>query len=238
MAICFPMIHGHLRCTQGRPYSQQSPLCSSFTGSQSPVCWIRQQSSKICIGHCALNLPDLHLGSHLSCPHVYTMPILPSFLLLLQCHLGGNTPRYPFLCELCHKQSSAVWPWTSLLTLLGLSFLISVMRGLVIDGLKSPLTLTTSSSMSHPSGILLDVHISLDTENSSMIMSWQLLFHFSHLSNFCWMPTCARHCAWSYDLCLPEAHHLVKKSTIIWLHQLEPRRKHGVSGRYLGDNNK
>lgn len=59
MAICFPMIHGHLHCTQGRPYSQLFPLCSSFTGSQSPVCWIRQQSSKICIGHCAFEISGL-----------------------------------------------------------------------------------------------------------------------------------------------------------------------------------
>lgn len=56
MAICFPMTHGHPRCTQGRSYSQQSPLCSSFTGSQSPVCWIRQQSSKIRVGHYAFEL--------------------------------------------------------------------------------------------------------------------------------------------------------------------------------------
>lgn len=62
MAICCPMIHGHRRCTQGRPYSQPSPLCSSFTESQSPVCWIRQQSSKICIGHCTFELSRLSFG--------------------------------------------------------------------------------------------------------------------------------------------------------------------------------
>lgn len=100
MAICFPLTHGRPRCTQGRPYSQQSPPCSSFTGSQSPVCWIRQQSSKICVGHRALELSRLIFGFLIvTAPCIYHPH--PTFLShSCSIVLGGNTLRCPFLCEL------------------------------------------------------------------------------------------------------------------------------------------
>ena len=36
-----------------------------------------------------LNFPELHLGSHLSWPHLYTLPILPSHLPLLSVSWEG-----------------------------------------------------------------------------------------------------------------------------------------------------
>lgn len=144
MAICFPMIHGHLRCTQGRPYSQQSPLCSSFTGSQSPVYWIRQRSSKTCVGHCAFELSGLTFGfmfvmafcTHHSHPAFLSFtPAVPSWEGIPQSALscvswgfaGMEVPALPLTCCVASE--------TSCLTLLGLGFLVSMLKGWVIEGL-------------------------------------------------------------------------------------------------------
>lgn len=199
MAICFPMIHGHLRCTQGRPYSQLSPLCSSFTGSQSPVCWIRQQSSKICIGHCAFEISGLTfrftfvMASRIHHAH-------PTFLTFtLQCHPRRQHPTVPFPTwagdVLCHKR--AVWPSTSHLTLWGLGFLISAARGLAIDYLRFPLELVVL-------WVIPLAFPEIDTWcREHLRQSWQ---HFFHLSNVCWVPVL------DPTIPAPEAYHLVKNS--------------------------
>lgn len=151
------MTPGHRRCTQGRPYSPLSPLCSSFTGSQSPGCWIRQQSSKIRTGHCAFETSGLTFRFTfvmVSCVH-HAHPTFLTFAL--QCHPGDNTPQCPFLRELgcALPQTCCV---TSHLTLWSRGFLISTMRGLAVDYLISPDS-GTGGSMSHPSSIPRDRHL-------------------------------------------------------------------------------
>lgn len=91
MATCFPMSHGHLRCILGRSCSRQSRLCSSFTGSQSPVCWTRQQSSKICLGHFAFGFfwTQFHLSRSY---HAY-----PTALNSCTAILGDNIKECPFM---------------------------------------------------------------------------------------------------------------------------------------------
>lgn len=112
-----------------------------------------------------LKFLDLRLGSHLSWPHVCTMPAHPTFLTFtLQCHPGRQHPKVPFPRwagdGLCHKR--AVWPWTSHLTLWGLGFLISTARGLAIDYLEFPDS-RAGGSTSHPSSIPRDRHFTQRT---------------------------------------------------------------------------
>lgn len=185
MAICFPMIHGHLRCTQGRPYSQQSPLCSSFTGSQSPVCWIRQQSSKICIGHCAFELSRLMFG------FTFVMALYINYVHLTFLCAVSSQERIPQGALSCVNWGCALWQ-TCCVTLnaLGPQFPYQHSEGF---GHSWSSDSVICVSMNYPSGIPWDIHISLETENPGM-MSWQHFFHF-YLWNICWMPACARHCA-------------------------------------------